>query len=161
MKISQFGSLAFIPIALLQLLIVQAQLLTDSNAQDLNTAFGQKVQYTFLDNGSSNDQLLHLPSTTSSGIITSSLAASNNTGFSSSSSLPKVTSSVVSSINYQSSNSTVVTQFTSPPSSSGNQTTSFKTTNTISSSTSTGGVGSVRPCFYFVLILETITYLFS
>ncbi|KAF4000735.1 Cell wall domain protein [Saccharomyces cerevisiae] len=81
MKISQFGSLAFAPIVLLQLFIVQAQLLTDSNAQDLNTALGQKVQYTFLDTGNSNDQLLHLPSTTSSSIITGSLAAANFTGF--------------------------------------------------------------------------------
>ncbi|CAI4628465.1 BDM_1a_G0036030.mRNA.1.CDS.1 [Saccharomyces cerevisiae] len=161
MKISQFGSLAFAPIVLLQLFTVQAQLLTDSNAQDLNTALGQKVQYTFLDTGNSNDQILHLPSTTSSSIITGSLAAANFTGFSSSSSIPKVTSSVITSINYQSSNSTVVTQFTPLPSSSRDETKSSQTTNTISSSTSTGGVDSVKPCLYFVLMLETIAYLFS
>ncbi|CAI4034978.1 hypothetical protein SMKI_12G1150 [Saccharomyces mikatae IFO 1815] len=163
MKIGQFSTLAFIPIALLHLLIVQAQLLTDPNAQNLNTALGQKVQYTFLDAGSSNDQVLHLPSTTSSSIITNSFAAAANlTGFSSSSSLPKVTSTVTSSsIDYQSLNSTVVTQFTSLPSSAANQTTSSHKTNTIGSSTSTGGAGSIKPCFYFVLMLETITYLIA
>lgn len=159
MKISQLSALAFIPIALLQLLVVQAQLLTDTNAQNLNTALGQKVQYTFLDAGSSNDQLLHLPSTTpSSSVITNSLAMANFTG---SSSFPVVTSSVISSIDYQSANSTITTQLTTSPSSSANYTTSSHTTKTIGSSTSTGAAGSIKPCFYFVVLLETIAYLFS
>lgn len=156
MKIS---ALAFIPIALLQLLVVQAQLLTDTNTQNLNTAVGQKVQYTFLDTGSSDDQLLHLPSTTSSSsVITNSFAAANFTG---SSSYPRVTSGVISSIDYNSANSTITTQLTSSPSSSVNYTTSSHTTNTIGSSTSTGAAGAIKPCFYFVLMLETIAYLFS
>ncbi|CAI4045848.1 hypothetical protein SKDZ_12G0950 [Saccharomyces kudriavzevii ZP591] len=156
MRITQLNTLAFIPIALLQLLAVQAQLLTDSNAQNLNTALGQKVEYTFFDAGSSDNQLLHLPSTISSSAVV------NSTRFSSSSHVPKVTSNVISSGEYPSPNSTVSTQLsTSYPFSSANQTTSSQTTNTIASGTSTGGAGSIKPCLYFVLMLETITHLIS